>query len=166
MADRFVLGVAPVDYGPVSLLKPFRFHLTMDTLSSGCLATECELRHPLDCLLRFRLCARLGFSLFALPGQRGVTPAFGYSTPHPGARGTLTLLISALPSAHCGPLRHLTWPDSVPRRTSVGGHAPPPTRLPVLRSIPLCMRATAQHPGGTLRCICHSLPAEQRPSPH
>ena len=92
--------------------QPFRFHLTVDTLSSGCLATECKLRNPLGCLLRFRPCARLGFSLFAIPGQRGVTPAFGYSTPHPGARGTLTLLISSLPSAHyrllrpCAPHRY------------------------------------------------------------
>jgi len=39
------------------------------------------------------------------PGQRGVTPTFGYGTPHPSARGTLTLLISALPSAHYDLLR-------------------------------------------------------------
>ncbi len=29
-----------------------------------------------------------------------ITPAFGYSAPHPSAGGTLTLLIHALPSAH------------------------------------------------------------------
>jgi len=34
------------------------------------------------------------------PGQRGITPAFGYGAPHPSARGTLTLLIWVLPSAH------------------------------------------------------------------
>ena len=33
-------------------------------------------------------------------GRRGITPAFGYSAPHPNAGGTLTLLIHALPSAH------------------------------------------------------------------
>jgi len=27
----------PLDYGPVLLLMPFGFHLTMDTLPSGCL---------------------------------------------------------------------------------------------------------------------------------
>ena len=43
-----------------------------------------------------------------LSGRRGVTPAFGYDTPHPGARGTLTLLIHALPSAHYALLRLLT----------------------------------------------------------
>ena len=39
-------------------------------------------------------------------GQRGITPVFGYSAPHPSAGGTLTLLIHALPSAHYEPLRH------------------------------------------------------------
>jgi hypothetical protein len=34
MADRFILGF-PIDYGPVLLLMPFGFHLTMDTLPSG-----------------------------------------------------------------------------------------------------------------------------------
>ena len=29
---------SPLDYGPVLLLKPFRFHLAMDTLPSGCLS--------------------------------------------------------------------------------------------------------------------------------
>jgi hypothetical protein len=37
LADRFVFGVAPIDYGPVLLLMPFGFHLTMDTLPSGVL---------------------------------------------------------------------------------------------------------------------------------
>ena len=35
LADRFIVGVAPIDYGPVLLLKPFGFHLAMDTLPSG-----------------------------------------------------------------------------------------------------------------------------------
>jgi hypothetical protein len=49
----------------------------------------------------FRFRARLGFSIPSLfSGQRGITPAFGYSAPHPGARGTLTLLNNALLSAH------------------------------------------------------------------
>ena len=33
LADRFILGF-PIDYGPVLLLMPFRFHLTVDTLPS------------------------------------------------------------------------------------------------------------------------------------
>jgi hypothetical protein len=37
--------------------------------------------------LHFR--ARLDFTIpFSFSGQRGITPAFGYGTPHPGARGT------------------------------------------------------------------------------
>jgi hypothetical protein len=37
LADQFIVGVAPIDYGPILLLKPFGFHLTMDTLPSGLL---------------------------------------------------------------------------------------------------------------------------------
>jgi hypothetical protein len=56
----------------------------------------------------FRLRARLGFSMpSTLPGQRGITPAFGYDTPHPSARGTSTLPINALLSAHCSAVRLL-----------------------------------------------------------
>jgi len=51
----------------------------------------------------FRLRARLGFSIpSSRSGRRGITPAFGYSAPHPGAGGTPTLPITALPSAHYG----------------------------------------------------------------
>jgi hypothetical protein len=35
LADRFVLGVAPIDYGPVLLRIPFGFRLATDTLPSG-----------------------------------------------------------------------------------------------------------------------------------
>ena len=34
LADRFIVAVTPLDYGPVLLLMPFGFHLTMDTLPS------------------------------------------------------------------------------------------------------------------------------------
>ena len=55
-----------------------------------------------------RLRARVGFSIpAALSGQRGITPAFGYSAPHPGAGGTSTLLTNALSSAHYESLRPL-----------------------------------------------------------
>ncbi len=60
---------------------------------------------PLGCLRRFRFRARLGFSMLELPGQRGITPAFGYDAPHPSARGTPTLLICALPGAQYGAVR-------------------------------------------------------------
>ena len=35
-------------------------------------------------------------------GRRGITPAFGYSAPHPSTGRTSTLLIHALPGAHYG----------------------------------------------------------------
>ena len=35
LADRFIMGVAPLDYGPVLLRKPFGFRLAADTLPSG-----------------------------------------------------------------------------------------------------------------------------------
>ena len=69
-----------IDYGPILLRRPFRSHFTVGTLPSGVLAT----------------------------GQRGITPAFGYDAPHLSVRGTLTLLIYALPSAQYGLLRLLT----------------------------------------------------------
>jgi hypothetical protein len=76
LADRFIGGAAPIDYGPVLLLMPFGFHLAMDTLPSAKSTSSC--------------------------GQRGITPAFGYGTPHLGARGTSTLLNNALLSAQYG----------------------------------------------------------------
>jgi hypothetical protein len=72
LADLFIVGVAPIDYSPILLLKPFGFRIAPDTLSSD----------------------------ENIVGRRGITPAFGYSAPHPGAEGTSTLLIHALPSAH------------------------------------------------------------------
>ena len=84
------------------------------------------------CLRRFQLRARLGFSLLALPGRRGITPAFGYDAPHPGVRGTSTLLTRALPSAHYGPVRlpvsvhhrrvSLDFPTRPAAPSAAGGH--------------------------------------------
>jgi len=54
-ADRFVFGVAPVDYGPVLLRKPFGFHLTVDTRSSPtCVGASEALPPPLDMALSIR----------------------------------------------------------------------------------------------------------------
>src|SRR5579863_2069082 len=65
---------------------PFGFHLAMDTLPSADQTSLC--------------------------GQRGITPAFGYGTPHLSARGTSTLLNNALLSAQYGAVR------TPPKRTS------------------------------------------------
>ena len=76
----------------------------MDTLSSGVLQRS-GCRSTLA-VSGFRLRARLGFSIpLPFSGQRGITPAFGYSAPHPGAGGTSTLLNNALLSAHYEPIR-------------------------------------------------------------
>src|SRR6267143_6923878 len=80
-ADRFIFGVAPIDYGPVVLLVPFGFHLAMDTLPSE--------------------------ELTSFFGQRGITPAFGYGPPHPRARRTSTFLNNALLSTQYGAVRLL-----------------------------------------------------------
>jgi len=37
LADRFIIGMVPVDYDPVVLLKPFRPRLAVGALPSGVL---------------------------------------------------------------------------------------------------------------------------------
>jgi len=94
-------GFPPFDYSPILLLKPFGFRITPDTLSSG--IRRATGSRSVLAVSGFRLRARLDFSIPSCsPGQRGITPAFRYSAPHPSAGGTLTLLIHALPSAHYG----------------------------------------------------------------
>ena len=78
----------PLDYGPVLLRKPFRFHLAVDTLPSGCLTTMNPRSAGLGCLRRFQLRARLDYCISTHAGRRGITPAFGYSAPYPSASGT------------------------------------------------------------------------------
>ena len=58
LADRFIVGVASIDYDLVILLKPFGFHLAMDTLPSDIAA-----------------------------GRRDITPAFGYQPVVSGCVG-------------------------------------------------------------------------------
>jgi hypothetical protein len=67
---------------------PFGFRITPDTLPSGILRALVQDR-PAGFLWSF--CS---------PGQRGITPAFGYGTPHSSTEGTLTPMTHALPSAH------------------------------------------------------------------
>ncbi len=49
----------PLDYGPAPLVKPFRIHLTADTLPSGCLPAVRRPSSFLGCVW-FQLHARLG----------------------------------------------------------------------------------------------------------
>jgi hypothetical protein len=77
---------------------PFGFQIAPDTLPSGTRATGSRSALAVS---GFRLRARLGFSIPpCFPGQRGITPAFGYGAPHPSAEGTSTPLTHALPSTH------------------------------------------------------------------
>ena len=89
---------SPLDYGPVLLLMPFRFHLTVDTLPSE--VPQMVASGPPWSVSGFRLRARLGLAIPAtFSGQRRIIAAFGYSAPHPSARGTSTLPNNALLSA-------------------------------------------------------------------
>ena len=100
MADRFILGfphwlwpgTSPQALG----IPPHGGHLALRrTAGDGFRSTLA--------VSGFRLRARLGFSIpFSFSGQRCITPAFGYSAPHLGARGTLTLLNFTLLSARDG----------------------------------------------------------------
>ena len=49
LADRFIFGAAPIDYGPVLLLTPFGFHLAMDTLFDRDFPQEFEVAKNLAC---------------------------------------------------------------------------------------------------------------------
>src|SRR5205814_2077066 len=93
----------PFDYGPVLLLMPFGFHLAMDTLPSGNCKRWLQVR--LGCLRLSPSCPFRLLHTCLSPGPRGITPAFGYGAPHPSARGTSTLLINALLSAHYAAVR-------------------------------------------------------------
>ena len=122
-----------------------------------------QLRFRLGCLRRFRLRARLGFSLSAYPGQRGVTPAFGYGAPYPGTSGTLTHLIWALPSTHYGPLRHPKAPglSLTGVRLVILHHV---KGLPVLRAFPLCT-CCRHYPGTATGALHCSIIQSYQPSP-
>ena len=151
MADRFIIGVAPVDYGPILLRIPFGFHLTMDTLSSGD-AAKSGFRFTLA-VSSFRLRARLGFSIPSpFSGQRDVNPAFGYSAPHLSAGGTSTLPNNALLSAHYGAVRLL---QNVHVRMM--GLSPSRTGLPA--------QTLWRSPGSRAHCVLTCMDSSTTPSP-
>jgi hypothetical protein len=89
---------------------PFGFQIAPDTPPSGTRATGARSALAVS---GFRLRARLGFSIPpCFPGQRGITPAFGYGAPHPSAEGTSTPLTHTLPSTHYAPVRLPFGPQS------------------------------------------------------
>ena len=150
-------GSPPIDYSPILLLKPFGFRIAPDTLSSG--IRRATGSRSVLAVSGFRLRARLDFSIPSCsPGQRGITPAFGYGAPHPSAEGTSTPLTHALPSTHCEPLRH----PRAPSLSLAGVWLVIPDRalgLPVLRALSLCT-CCRQYPGAaTGRRLRSSHPA-------
>src|SRR5215472_17118483 len=80
LADRFIFGVAPIDCGPVLLLKPFGSHLAMDTLPSGVTTsggsrlTLAVIRLSLSCPFRFLHTFQLSQASEALPPPSDTTP--------------------------------------------------------------------------------------------
>jgi len=104
LADRFIFGVAPIDYGPVLLLMPFGFHLTMDTLPSGnCRAAASGLPWSVS---GFRLRARLGFPYLPLfPASEELPPLLDTALLIRAPEGLEPSRSNALLSAPYGPLR-------------------------------------------------------------
>jgi hypothetical protein len=55
LADRFIVGMAPIDSGPELLRRPFEFRLAADTLPSSIFIEASEaLPPPLDMVLSIR----------------------------------------------------------------------------------------------------------------
>ena len=98
-ADRFILRIVPIDYGPVLVLMPFGFHLAMDTLPSEVQQAVALGRSWLYLAFAFVPVRRL-HTLHFLRTARLRTPLLGYGAPHLSARGTSTLLNNELLSAH------------------------------------------------------------------
>ena len=101
----------------------------MDTLPSGNRQRWLQVR--LGCVRLSLSCPFRLLHTFLSPGPRGITPAFGYGAPHSSARGTSTLPINALLSAHYAAVRlpatvregliaHRVLPPA--RRSAAGGN--------------------------------------------
>src|SRR5215471_5075660 len=73
LADRFIFGVAPIDYGPVLLLMPFGLHLAMDALPSGVLQ-DGGFRFALACIRLSLSCPFRPLHTFLLPPAREALP--------------------------------------------------------------------------------------------
>src|SRR6267154_5966739 len=151
LADRFILGMVPIDCSPALLLRPFGFHLTLDTLPSGvrqAVASGPSWRYQLSPSCPFR---RLHTFCFLRPA-RLLHPAFGYGAPHLSARGTLTLLNNALLSAHFRMADNsLGRPLGLPCRSSVGmsrlrsGQSTPDARVRPFRRTRTHLSAFTRH---------------------
>jgi hypothetical protein len=153
-------GSLPFDYSPILLLKPFGFRIAPDTLSSG--IRRATGSRSVLAVSGFRLRARLDFSIPSCsPGQRGITPAFGYSAPHPSAEGTSTPMIHALPSAHYDPVRLPSGPSTysmLKARPSTKTGLPRLPVLPFQRAMPI---TPVNQQGAHVDCfpVCAAFPA-------
>jgi hypothetical protein len=102
----------------------------------------------------FRLRARLDFSIPSCsPGQRGITPAFGYSAPHPSAEGTLTPMTHALPSAPYDPVRLPPWPPPIATLRPLPSHTTGLPRLPEPPSRRAVPTTPADQAGARVDCF-------------
>src|SRR5229473_6257861 len=145
-------------YSPILLLKPFGFRIAPDTLSSEELR-ERWLQVRLGCLRLSPSCPfRLLHTFLPLHGQRGITPAFGYSAPHPSAEGTSTPMIHALPSAHYEPIRLPAAPSLTFTGLRLISRSTARWGLPCCPDS-RCVRAVVTTPVGPLGA-CRSLPQQ------
>jgi hypothetical protein len=125
LADRFILGIVPIDCSPALLLMPFGFRLTVDTLPSEYDKQRLQVR--LGCIQLSLSCPfrRLHTFCFLRPA-RLLPPAFGYGAPHLSARGTLTLQNNALLSTHFRVADHPGVGPSITTSASIGHMATSP----------------------------------------
>jgi hypothetical protein len=99
LADRFILGIVPIDYGPVLLLMPFGFHSRWTPCPPE--YSKRWLQVGLGCIQLSPSCPFRPLHTFHfLRPARLRTPLLRYGAPHLSARGTSTLLNNALLSAH------------------------------------------------------------------
>jgi len=160
LADRFIVGVAPIDYGPVLLLMPFGFHLTMDTLPSGELQAG-GFRSALNC---FRLSLSCPFRL--LHTFHLLRPARHYPRVriwrssferqrdfNPPEQRAAQRALWASPTPGQG--RSLSY--AFPRAVGVGCPSPP-CRVSQVSSTVLSLRAVPTHPGRSDGCLLIASP--------
>src|SRR5512142_535689 len=151
LADRFIMGMAPLDYGPVLLRRPFGSRLAADTLPSGCpcgrsatvgaspwlypsFPTSCPQRVLHDCVPQpTRHYPRLWIGHPSSGRPRDLNPPDQNAAQH---------TLRACPSPR--PARPF------PRGSPVGGHAPPPLGASRVASDLLCRHAIANAPVGPL----------------
>jgi hypothetical protein len=114
---------------------------------------------PSDSISRWTPCPPESCEL--LSGQRGITPAFGYSAPHLSARGTSTLLNSVLLSTHYGSVRLPYGAASgvISSPSALDCSPTSPSGLPG-SSADLSPHAVPNHPGRPRRCFCPLLRGE------